>query len=39
VALNSVYPLVLSLVALLSIGATNLLTGAMVGGRMSSMFR
>lgn len=39
VALNSVYPLVLSLVAMLCIGAANLLTGAMIGGRMSSMFR
>jgi hypothetical protein len=39
VALNGVYPLVLSLVALLCIGTTNLLTGALIGGRMSSMFR
>jgi hypothetical protein len=39
VALNGVYPLVLSLVAMLSIGAANLMTGAMIGGRMSSIFR
>lgn len=39
VALNGVYPLVLGLVAMLSIGAATLLTGAMIGGRMSSVFR
>lgn len=38
-ALNGVFPLVLSLVALLGIGAANLLTGAMIGGRMTSVFR
>ena len=39
VALNGVYPLVLSLVAMLGIGAADLLTGAMIGGRMTSVFR
>ncbi len=39
VALNGVYPLMLILVAMLGIGAANLMTGAMIGGRMSSIFR
>jgi hypothetical protein len=39
VALNGVYPLVLSLVAMLCISAANSLTGVMIVGRMSSIFR
>ncbi len=38
-ALVNVYPLVLSLVAMLSIGAVNLITGSMIGGRMATIFR
>lgn len=39
VALNGVYVLGLSLIAMLVIGATNALSGAMLGGRMSSIFK
>ena len=38
-ALLGFNPLVLSLVALLSLGATSLFTGALLGGRMSRIFR
>ena len=37
-AVIGIYPLVLSLVALLCIGTVNLLTGATIGGRMVSFF-
>jgi hypothetical protein len=38
-ALVNVFPLVLSLVAMLSIGTVNLITGTIIGGRMATMFR
>lgn len=38
-ALVNVYPMVLSLVAMLSIGGVNLITGTMVGGRLATIFR